>query len=101
LKFKPAAAYLTIYVVVRSLCFKSWRTDRLSGLKFSGFPHFLQANAGIKVELFWWTYMKILVKDEGADRCKTLMLELLIRSFWTKVSYVAALETFLSGFILV
>jgi len=45
--------------------------------------------------------MKILVKDEGADRCKTLMLELLIRSFWTKVSYVAALETFLSGFILV
>ena len=45
--------------------------------------------------------MKILVTDEGADRCKRLTLEFLIRSFWTKVSNVATLETFLSGFILV
>jgi hypothetical protein len=45
--------------------------------------------------------MKILVEDEGADRCKRLMLELLIRSFWTKVSHVATLESFLSGFMLV
>jgi hypothetical protein len=49
------------------------------------FPRFLQANVGIKFGMFWWAYMKILVKDEGANRCERLTPERLIRSFWTKV----------------